>query len=310
MNTPTSVVPPDARARANAAGELQALAALIRRPPLDDVQLNQDVALRIAVAIDVVTTTPPVNNTAVPAGFPLMSLAECPIGLFWAGDTLGFKSEYGNNDGSIDAFIVSSGEFFWGPPPQTIPRQRAMLVCPIAGDRAEAALSSRASKVVTAVNWREGWYGSEPQRGSSIVDERGNLIVYLGGNEETHRLTTKIVAAHNRAFAAAAGSVLEAAELLDRYAAFIRDEVKADDLERHPYLPAIEQAASDLRALRLPDGPSASEPDRLLEALIRIAAFKSKPLRGSEGERSATLGWNRAGEWAARVAAAAINPKK
>lgn len=38
----------------SAAGELRALAALIERPPLDDVQLTQDVALRVAAAIRIV----------------------------------------------------------------------------------------------------------------------------------------------------------------------------------------------------------------------------------------------------------------
>jgi hypothetical protein len=39
-----------------------------------------------------------------------------------------------------------------------------------------------------------------------------------------------------------------AADLLEQYAGFIRDDVKADDIERHPYLPLIEQTAADLRA--------------------------------------------------------------
>ncbi|WP_203309805.1 hypothetical protein [Sphingomonas beigongshangi] len=64
------------------------------------------------------------------------------------------------------------------------------------------------------VKWRERWYGSEPQRGSAIVDERGNLVAYLGGDEATHTITTAIVAAHNAALAASpsnhAGSVGEA----------------------------------------------------------------------------------------------------
>jgi hypothetical protein len=58
-------------------------------------------------------------------------LADCPTGLFMFGDTLGFKSEYGNNEGRIDAFIVSSGEFFWGPNPQTIAAQRERMVRPV-----------------------------------------------------------------------------------------------------------------------------------------------------------------------------------
>lgn len=40
----------------------------------------------------------------------------------------------------------------------------------------------------------------------------------------------------------------DAAYLLEQYAAFIRAEVKADELERHPYLPLIEQVAAELRA--------------------------------------------------------------
>ncbi|WP_294138296.1 hypothetical protein [Sphingomonas sp.] len=41
----------------------------------------------------------------------------------------------------------------------------------------------------------------------------------------------------------------QAADYLDQYAQFIRDDVKADDLERHPYVPAIDQTATELRAL-------------------------------------------------------------
>lgn len=63
------------------------------------------------------------------AGGPTVSLASCPIGLFL--DDCGqlcLKTEYGNNEGRIDAYIVSSGEFFWGAPPQTIASQRAQQV--------------------------------------------------------------------------------------------------------------------------------------------------------------------------------------
>lgn len=49
------------------------------------------------------------------------------------------------------------------------------------------------------VKWRERWYGSDPQKGSAIVDESGNLIAYLGGDEATHKAATAIAAAHNAA---------------------------------------------------------------------------------------------------------------
>jgi len=44
-----------------------------------------------------------------------------------------------------------------------------------------------------------------------------------------------------------------AAYLLEQYAKFIRNDVKADDLERHPYLPLIEQTIADLRVFSDPD---------------------------------------------------------
>jgi hypothetical protein len=59
-------------------------------------------------------------------------LEDCPIGLFLSEhNQLCLKTEYGNNEGRIDAYIVSSGEFFWGNAPQTIPSQRRQQVRPV-----------------------------------------------------------------------------------------------------------------------------------------------------------------------------------
>jgi hypothetical protein len=61
-----------------------------------------------------------------------VTLAKCPVGLFlYADDTLCLKTEYGNNEGRIDAYIVDSGEFFWGDNPQTIAHQREQMVRPV-----------------------------------------------------------------------------------------------------------------------------------------------------------------------------------
>jgi hypothetical protein len=61
-----------------------------------------------------------------------VTLSACPIGLFLnAYGDLCLKTEYGNNEGRIDAYIVSSGEFFWGDNPQTIENQRKQLVTPV-----------------------------------------------------------------------------------------------------------------------------------------------------------------------------------
>jgi|GEM_PF-2919062 len=72
----------------------------------------------------------PVAWAVAPNG-PPVRLDECPIGLFARGGEIALKSEYGSNEGRIDAYIVSSGEFFWGPAPQTIESQNATLVQPL-----------------------------------------------------------------------------------------------------------------------------------------------------------------------------------
>lgn len=59
------------------------------------------------------------------------TLVECPIGLFLHEDTLCLKTEYGNNEGRIDAYIVSTGEFFWGDSSQKVDNQRKQLVIPL-----------------------------------------------------------------------------------------------------------------------------------------------------------------------------------
>lgn len=67
-----------------------------------------------------------------------VTLVECPIGLFICGETLALKTEYGNNEGRIDAYIVESGEMFWGDQPQTIESQRATLVWPVTVEAGDA----------------------------------------------------------------------------------------------------------------------------------------------------------------------------
>lgn len=60
-----------------------------------------------------------------------VSLAECPVGLFIAGSgTLCLKTEYSNDNGSIIAYVASSGEAFWGGA-QTASEQRLVQVSPI-----------------------------------------------------------------------------------------------------------------------------------------------------------------------------------
>lgn len=53
------------------------------------------------------------------------TLAECPPGLFLFGGCLGFRSEYGT-----DAYVVSSGEAFWGGA-KTKEERDALMVTPV-----------------------------------------------------------------------------------------------------------------------------------------------------------------------------------
>ena len=41
------------------------------------------------------------------------TLGQCPPGLFLHGDDLGFKTEYSDTNGP-EAYVVASGEYFWG----------------------------------------------------------------------------------------------------------------------------------------------------------------------------------------------------
>lgn len=83
------------------------------------------------------------------------TLVDAPVGLFWCGDTLAMKTEYGNNEGRIDAFIVSSGEFFWGHQPQTIASQRASLVTPIDTDSAVTCLATLSPRPAVGAQTKE-----------------------------------------------------------------------------------------------------------------------------------------------------------
>ena len=57
-------------------------------------------------------------------------LSYCPPGLFISGDCLGFKTEYRSADGRTEAFVVASGETFWGGATDADARER-LLVTPV-----------------------------------------------------------------------------------------------------------------------------------------------------------------------------------
>ena len=59
-------------------------------------------------------------------------LGDCPPGLFLDDyGQLNVKSEYHTAKGAIEAYIGTSGEFFWGDHPQTIENQADQIVRPV-----------------------------------------------------------------------------------------------------------------------------------------------------------------------------------
>lgn len=85
----------------------------------------------------------------------LMALADCPIGLFYSMDgELCLKTEYGGNNGRIDAYIASSGEFFWGGA-KTPGEQRQVFVRPVDLDEANSRLAaSQPDREIVLWQWR------------------------------------------------------------------------------------------------------------------------------------------------------------
>ena len=59
-----------------------------------------------------------------------MTLIECPVGLFKFRDILCLKTEY-FCDGRVEAYVVSSGERFWGCPGLTVDEFNNLVVTPL-----------------------------------------------------------------------------------------------------------------------------------------------------------------------------------
>ncbi len=102
--------------------------------------------------------------------------------------------------------------------------------------------------------WVADFHNEQREGGRFITYVRGgNQLVPIaavptgveGYGREEGRANARLIAASPQ-FAEAAP---DAVEILDRYASFIRDWVKAEDLEMHPYLPQIELVADYLREI-------------------------------------------------------------
>lgn len=79
------------------------------------------------------------------------TLDDLPCGAIFAfgNDCIAVKSEYRCNNGLIEAFIVDSGEQFWGGV-HTAEEQNALMVQPLAIEEVDAV------EVVHA-HWEDGW---------------------------------------------------------------------------------------------------------------------------------------------------------
>jgi len=74
----------------------------------------------------------PAGWVLVPEGDPV-TLDDCPEGLFMFGDTIAMMTEYATMSRTVppmrqrDAYIVESGEYFWGGTSRTMDRAKLMV---------------------------------------------------------------------------------------------------------------------------------------------------------------------------------------
>lgn len=207
----------------------------------------------------------------------LLPLSECPIGLFLAGEELCLKTEYGNNEGRIDAYIVSSGEFFWGNHPQTIANQRAQMVRPIDPAEITAYLSAVPSDVAGLVERsRDEWrydiqYGPEGEANYAWVYSGKEMVATC----KTHHAIA-IVNAMNDATAIYALSARPSVnETLERAA----KTVEGND---HDVLWTPDEAAA-AALLRQAANRLLWQPARRLSGSCRAAKEKPRARRGYVG---------------------------
>lgn len=75
------------------------------------------------------------------------------------------------------------------------PQDESLL--PMRSPRTLTMFECDRSPEMKAMFWQERWLSSDPQRGSSIVTQAGDLVAHFGGDVETHALVGKVVQIHN-----------------------------------------------------------------------------------------------------------------
>jgi hypothetical protein len=113
----------------------------------------------------------------------LVSLEELPAGsLFYYNNTLCLKTEYKSEGGAIEAFIVGSGEMFWGGTKDAA-SQRKLMISPVSNPGAVAQSTPTPPGIVEQINIEKAKIKmledmKEWAEGSMDKDATGDEILY------------------------------------------------------------------------------------------------------------------------------------
>lgn len=115
--------------------------ALVPRKPTEEMlgavdgvmRLGDRTAANVWSAMIAASPASPLQGDRVAdleAGEPC-AFVDCPPGLFRYAGMLCFKSEYSSKAGQQDAYVIESGEYFWGGTNGDLSARRALVVTPM-----------------------------------------------------------------------------------------------------------------------------------------------------------------------------------
>ena len=107
------------------------------------------------------------------------TLDDCPPGLFWFGDTLGFKSEYTTTLENprryqCDAYVVASGEYFRGGARDTAERA-TLIVQPVSAGRLVQIDEGMRERATLGIWHKLGQIEESARAGQLTMEEVANL---------------------------------------------------------------------------------------------------------------------------------------
>ncbi len=131
-------------------------------------------------------------------------LDECPPGLFMFDGTLCFRSEYTTTLDNPrryqpDAYVVETGEYFWGGA-KTTEERSALMVVPVSGLTPADLAAERAE----AARLRED-LNDVGRICAAIIGENERLLRAIGLNADYARVPRDLVCKHAAALAGEAG---------------------------------------------------------------------------------------------------------